>query len=134
MGTNRITTFLLGPEFSWLLMYGLALLLVAPNHPPTEAGNMRLESLAWYVLFAAIILSFAPLYWSQSGLGWWMLRIGIAGLIGITSVATAFCSAIDYNDSRNSGVGTLWIMLVIFGAFFLFLGMIGVSLYIKFRS
>ena len=134
MGTNRITTFLLGPELSWLLMYGLALLLVAPNHPPTEAGNVRLESLAWYVLFAAIILSFVPLYWSQSGLGWWMLRIGIAGLIGITSVATAFCSAIDYNDSRNSGVGTLWIMLVIFGAFFLFLGMIGVSLYIKFRS
>lgn len=134
MGTNRITTFLLGPELSWLLMYGLALLLVAPNHPPTEAGNVRLESIAWYVLFAAIILSFVPLYWSQSGLGWWMLRIGIAGLIGITSVATAFCSAIDYNDSRNSGVGTLWIMLVIFGAFFLFLGMIGVSLYIKFRS
>ena len=134
MHTNRITTFLLGPELSWLLMYGLALLLVTPNQPPTEAGNVRLESLAWYVLFAAIILSFVPLYWSQSGLGWWMLRIGIAGLIGITSVATAFCSAIDYNDSRNSGVGTLWIMLVVFGAFFLFLGMIGVSLYIKFRS
>lgn len=134
MNTGRISTFLLGPELSWLLMYGLALLLVAPNQPPTEAGNVRLESLAWYVLFGAIILSFVPLYWSQSGLGWWMLRIGIAGLIGITSVTTAFCSAIDYHDSRNSGVGTLWIMLVIFGAIFLFLGMIVVSLYIKFRS
>ncbi|SDF51851.1 hypothetical protein SAMN04487996_11156 [Dyadobacter soli] len=134
MNTNRITTFLLGPELSWLLMYGLALLLVAPNQPPTEAGNVRLESIAWYTLFAAIILSFAPMYWSQSGLGWSMLRIGIAGLIGITSVATAFCAAIDYNDSRNSGVGTLWMMLVIFGAIFLFLGMIVVSLYIKFRS
>lgn len=134
MNTSRITTFLLGPELSWLLMYGLALLLVAPNQPPTEAGNVRLESLAWYVLFAAIILSFVPLYWSQHGLGWSMLRIGIAGLIGITSVATAFCAAIDYNDSRNSGVGTLWIMLVIFGAIFLFLGMIVVSLYLKFRS
>ena len=134
MNTGRISTFLLGPELSWLLMYGLALLLVAPNQPPTEAGNVRLESLAWYVLFGAIILSFVPLYWSQSGFGWWMLRIGIAGLIGITSVTTAFCSAIDYHDSRNSGVGTLWIMLVIFGAIFLFLGMIAVSLYIKFRS
>lgn len=134
MNTNRITTFLLGPEFSWLLMYGLALLLVAPNQPPTEAGNVRLESLAWYVLFSAIMLSFAPLYWSQSGLGWWMLRIGIAGLIGITSLATKFCSAIDYNDSRNSGVGTLWIMLVIFGIIFLFLGMIVLTLYLKFRS
>ncbi|PSL22975.1 hypothetical protein [Dyadobacter jiangsuensis] len=134
MNTGRISTFLLGPELSWLLMYGLALLLVAPNQPPTEAGNVRLESLAWYVLFGAIILSFIPLYWSQSGLGWWMLRIGIAGLIGITSVSTAFCSAIDYHDSRNSGVGTLWIMLVIFGAIFLFLGMIVVSLYMKFRS
>ncbi len=134
MGSNRITTFLLGPELSWLLMYGLALLLVAPNRPPTEAGNIRLESLAWYVLVAAIILSFVPLRWSQTGLGWSMLRIGIAGLIGITSVATAFCSAIDYNDSRNSGVGTLWMMLVIFGVIFLFLAMIVVSLYIKFRS
>ncbi len=134
MNTNRITTFLLGPEFSWLLMYGLALLLVAPNQPPTEAGNVRLESLAWYVLFAAIILSFVPLSWSQNGLGWWMLRIAIAGLIGITSLATKFCSAINYNDSRNSGVGTLWIMLVIFGVIFLFLGMIVVSLYLKFRS
>jgi len=134
MNTGRITTLLLGPELCWLLAYGLALLLVAPNQPPTEAGNVRLESLAWYVLFAAIIVSFLPLYWSQSGLGWWMLRIGIAGLIGITSVATAFCAGIDYNDSRNSGVGTLWIMLVIFGAVFLFLAMIVVSLYIKFRS
>ncbi|OJV14646.1 MAG: hypothetical protein BGO21_18245 [Dyadobacter sp. 50-39] len=134
MTTNRITTFLLGPEISWLLMYGLALLLVMPNQPPTEAGNLRLESLAWYVLFAAILLSFVPMYWSQSGLGWWMLRIGIAGLIGITSVATAFCSAIDYHDSRNSGVGTLWMMLVIFGTFFLFLGMICAGLYIQFRS
>lgn len=134
MNTGRIATFLLGPELSWLLMYGLALLLVAPNQPPTEAGNVRLESLAWYVLFGAIILSFVPLYWSQSGLGWWMLRIGIAGLIGITSVSTAFCSTVDYHDSRNSGVGTLWIMLVIFGAIFLFLGMIVVSLYMKFRS
>jgi hypothetical protein len=134
MNTSRITTFLLGPELSWLLMYGVALLLVAPNQPPTEAGNVRLESLAWYVLFSAIVLSFAPLYWSQSGLGWSMLRIGIAGLIGITSVATAFCAAIDYNDSRNSGVGTLWIMLVIFGVMFLILGMIGASLFIKFKT
>jgi hypothetical protein len=134
MNTGRITTFLLGPELSWILMYGLALLLVAPNQPPTEAGNIRLESLAWYTLFGAIVLSFIPMYWSQMGLGWSMLRIGIAGLIGITSVATAFCSAIDYNDSRNSGVGTLWMMLVIFGTIFLFLGMIVVSLYIKFKS
>ena len=133
MNTSRITTFLLGPELSWLLMYGVALLLVAPNQPPTEAGNVRLESLAWYVLFSAIILSFAPLYRSQSGLGWWMLRICIAGLIGITSLATKFCGAIDYHDSRNSGVGTLWIMLVIFGVIFLFLGMIGISLFIKFK-
>lgn len=110
------------------------MLLVAPNHPPTEAGNVRLESLAWYLLFSAIILSFAPLYWSQTGLGWSMLRIGIAGLVGVTSVATAFCAAIDYNDSRNSGVGTLWMMLVIFGVLFLFLAMIVVSLYVKFRS
>lgn len=134
MNTNRITTLLLGPELPWLLMYGLALLLVAPNKPATEAGNIRLESLAWYVLFAAIMLSFVPLRWSQMGLGWSMLRIGIAGLVGITSLATAFCAAIDYHDSRNSGVGTLWMMLVIFGVIFLFLGMIGVSLYIKFRS
>ncbi|SEJ01240.1 hypothetical protein SAMN05216327_105270 [Dyadobacter sp. SG02] len=134
MNTGRITTFLLGPELCWLLTYGLALLLVAPNQPPTEAGNVRLESLAWYVLLAAIVLSFLPLYWSQSGFGWWMLRIGIAGLIGITSVATAFCAAIDYNDSRNSGVGTLWIMLVTFGVIFLFLGMIGAGLLIKFRT
>lgn len=131
MNGHRIPTFLLGPELAWLLMYGLALLLAAPNQPPTEAGNVRLESLAWYVLFAAIILSFVPLYWSQSGPGWWMLRISIAGLIGITSLATAFCSAIDYHDSRNSGVGTLWMMLVIFGVIFLFLGIIGASLYLK---
>ncbi|MNY75598.1 hypothetical protein D3C86_2149170 [compost metagenome] len=63
-----------------------------------------------------------------------MLRIGIAGLVGIISLATAFCAAIDYHDSRNSGVGTLWMMLVIFGVIFLFVGIIGVSLYLKFRS
>ncbi|MCF0070229.1 hypothetical protein LZD49_07080 [Dyadobacter sp. CY261] len=134
MNTNRITTFLLGPELSWFLMYGLTLLLVAPNQPATEAGNIRLESLAWYTIFSAIIISFAPLYWSQSGLGWMMLRIGIAGLAGIVSLSTAFCAAINYHDSRNSGVGTLWMMLVIFGSIFLFLGMICVSLYMKFKS
>lgn len=63
-----------------------------------------------------------------------MLRIGVAGLIGIVSVSNRFCVAIDYQDSRNSGVGTMFMMMVIFGAFFLFLGMIGTTLFIKFRT
>ncbi|GGM93989.1 hypothetical protein GCM10010967_28920 [Dyadobacter beijingensis] len=134
MNTNRMATLLLGPELFWLVGYGIVLMVAATNQPATEPGNVRLESLSWYFLLGAIALSFVPLFWMQTTLGWSMVRIGIAGLAGIVFLATGFCSKIDYHDSRNSGVGTLWIMLVIFGVILLFLGMIGVSLYVKFKS
>lgn len=134
MNTNKVATFLAGPELSWLLMYGIMLLVVAPNQPPTESGSMRLETVSWYVLIAAIIASFLPLIWSQSGLGWMLLRIGFAGLIGVCVMSAGLCNAIRYNDSRDSGVGSLFVLMVGLGIMLLIIGLVGTGLTIRFKT
>lgn len=134
MNTNRVATFLAGPELSWLLMYGVMLIVIAPNQPPTESGSIRLETVSWYVLIAAIIASFLPLMWLQSGLGWALLRIGFSGLIGVCVMSAGLCNAIRYNDSRDSGVGSLFVLMIGLGIMLLLVGLVGTGLTIKFKT
>lgn len=133
MNTNRITTFLLGPELSWLLMYGVMLLVIAPNQPPTESGNARLETAAWYVLLLAVTVSFHPLIWSSNELGWWLLRIGISGAVGVCFMSAGICNAIRYHDSRDSGVGSMFVLMIALGVVVLFIGIIGTGIFIRFK-
>lgn len=134
MNTNRLVTYIAGPEISWFLIYGFVLFLGSQNQPPTYSGNLRLENMSWLVLITAIVISFIPFLWIQENRGWLMFRTGLSGLAGVFFISTKLCEAIKYNDSRDSGVGTLYVMLIMLGFVMLSLGLICAGLLIRFRT
>jgi hypothetical protein len=93
-------------------MYGATTLLNSRNQPPTVAGNQQLELIGWLLPITGVILSFVPLAWAPGNNWLWLLRIVVAGLVGIVVVTNHLCTAIDYGDSRNSGVGTAFMLFV----------------------
>jgi hypothetical protein len=132
MNAGKIAKYLLGPELGWMLVYGMGLLITSQNKPATEAGNEMLENIVAYVLIAAIAVSFLPLFWAGSPRGMWFVRIGLAGMIGVFLISSELCESIRYNDSRDSGVGTLFILVIILGWILLGLGLLGTSLTLRF--
>lgn len=119
---NRITAYAAGPELAWLLLLLFTALLVSRNQPPTEAGNLQLEHIGWFLPCIGVFLSFVPLAWAPGSPWWWLARIVIAGCIGSLIIPACLCSSIDYHDSRNSGVGTGFIMMAALGYMTLFAG------------
>ncbi|GAB3317274.1 hypothetical protein GCM10027299_08470 [Larkinella ripae] len=126
---NRTVAYLLGPEVLWLLMFALTAFLASRNEPITEAGNDQLLSLGWYLPMVAVLLSFVPLFWAPGVPWWWLLRIGLAGLIGVVWLTGIVCGAVDYHDSRNSGVGTAFALFIGLGYMTLFGGAIVASFF-----
>ncbi len=43
------------------------------------------------------------------------MRVFAVGGVGVFFVTTALCGAMRYNDSRDSGVGTAWMVFIMFG-------------------
>jgi hypothetical protein len=116
--------FFLGPELLWILYWVVASWQVAANRPPTEDGSARLESRLWLFTIPGVLLSFAPLSLSSSDNPWSMwLRIGVAGAIGVPVVTARLCGGIDYGDSRNSGVGSAWVLFIGVGWLLLIVGL-----------
>ena len=111
---STLRRLLTGPEIWWLIVYGATLMLGATNVPPTVEGNQRLEAIGWLWGPVAVLLSFATLLWLPGG-RWGLLRVFVAGCVGVSFVTTALCGAMLYNDSRDSGVGTAWMMFIMFG-------------------
>jgi hypothetical protein len=134
MNTGKIASYFAGPEVWWMLVYGMVLMLTSQNKPATPAGNEMLENIVAYVLIGAIVLSFLPLFWAGSDRAIWLARIGVSGLIGIYLISSELCESIRYNDSRDSGVGTLFILMIIFGCILLGLGLLGTALTYRFPA
>lgn len=116
---NRLSPYLLGPELYWLAMYGLTRLLARINLPVSDAGNAWMERLgAWLLPLVAVPLSF----WLVFGLmqpgqsrGWLWARLLLATFIGLNACLFHLVEAIDYHDSRNSGVLGVWMYGVMVG-------------------
>src|ERR687886_65567 len=107
---NRIATYSLGPEVAWLLVLAVTALFVIRNQPATEAGNMQLEQIGWFLPIIGVGLSFASLAWAPGSQWWWLARIVLASGIGVIAIPAYLCGGIDYGDSRNSGVGSGFVM------------------------
>lgn len=131
---NRYSTYILGPEMIWALLFVVASFLVAHNQPPTEAGSARLESLLWFFALGGILVSFAPLAWTTSGTWWMLLRIAVAGIIGLCVVVTRLCGGINYGDSRNSGVGAAFVLMISLGLMLLLIGLAIAAVWILFKA
>jgi hypothetical protein len=109
---NRYFAYILGPELTWVLLLIVTVLLVMRNEPSTEAGNQQLENIGWFLPIVGVTLSFIPLAWAPGSQWVWLLRIGLVGLVGVCLVTSILCGGINYNDSRNSGVGTAYVLFI----------------------
>jgi hypothetical protein len=118
------TPVFIGPELLWILYLIVASWQVATNRPPTEDGSARLESRLWLFSILGVLLSFAPLSLYSLDNPWSMwLRIGVAGAIGVPVVTARLCGGIDFGDSRNSGVGSAWVLFSGLGWLLLIIGL-----------
>lgn len=116
---NRAFVWLLGPELYWFLVYLITLLVARFNLPPTMAGNAWMERLGWLLPLVAVPGAFL---WSYGlpppgqSRGWLMARLVLATLVGLNVCLFHLIGAIDYKDSRNSGVLGVWVMGLLAGA------------------
>ena len=98
------------------MMLGLATALIgATNQPPTVAGNQRLELIGWFLPLIGILLSSGTLAWLPGSKWWGLARVFFSGAVGVFVVTTILCGAIRYDDSRDSGVGTAWMVFIMLG-------------------
>ena len=111
-------------------MFAVAALFVTRNRPPTLLGNQQIEAVLWCLPLAGVLLSFVPLAWAQGNQWAWLLRIALVGVVGVCALTTYLCGAIDYSDSRNSGVGAGWMMFIGLGLMTLFCGLAIASVFI----
>ena len=102
---NRTAAYILGPELVWVLMLALAGIIVALNQPVTGLGHLKLIFINWYLPTIGVLLAFVPLFWAPGNAWWWLLRIGLASLIGIVLLVGYLCKSASYGDIRNIGVG-----------------------------
>ena len=100
----RLSALLIGPELYWILAYAVAYLLAARNYPPTPAGNAFLERMWWIFPLLAVPVSYLLYLVSNTGRLGLLIRINVAAAVGLTFCLARLTSAVDYRDSRNSGV------------------------------
>ena len=121
---NRYLPYAAGPEMVWALLYLATVFLVLRNQPPTTAGNQQLELVGWFLPLIGVVLSFVTLVWAPGNQWWWLARIALAGLVGVCVVTAHLCGGIDYGDSRNSGVGSGFVLFIALGWLALFIGIV----------
>jgi hypothetical protein len=117
--------FLLGPELFWLLLYVAATLVAKANVPPSQAIDHFIDQ-CWFWIPAISMLVFG-LWWIPSvERDWLLLRVWLFGLIGGHFVAEKVFSAYS-NQGSGAGMGYVAAMI------FLFVGLVGGSIFIKIR-
>ena len=131
---NRIFALALGPELIWTAVFYITTFFSFRNSSPTIPGNARLEVILWVLPAAGVLLSFAPFAWTPGNLWWLLLRIAVCGTIGVYLVVERLCRAIDYNDSRNSGVRAAFILFISLGYALLMIGIAVISTFFLIKT
>ncbi|MCL4691669.1 MAG: hypothetical protein KJ060_04065 [Candidatus Hydrogenedentes bacterium] len=118
---KRLRMLLAGPEAYWLLVSVAMYFLASGNTPPTEAGNQAVEKW-WFILPLALVPAtfFILLLHRNGSAAGLLVRINLTCIAGLIVSVHLITGAIDYGDSRNSGVGMGYVMSIIFGMFSLF--------------
>ncbi|WP_080057945.1 hypothetical protein [Spirosoma aerolatum] len=109
---NRLLPFLLGPEFVWVGLLAITGLFISFSQPLPPNDHDKLLNAGWFLPGLGVLLAFATLYWVPGGQWWWLLRVGLASLVGIFLVVNFLCEAAIYNDSRDSGIGSAYILFI----------------------
>lgn len=118
---KALRTLVAGPEAFWLLVSLAMYILASGNTPPTEAGSQALEKW-WFILPLVLVPAtfFVLLLHRNASTAGLLVRTNVACIAGLIVSIHLITGAIDYGDSRNSGVGMGYMMSLIFGMFTLF--------------
>jgi hypothetical protein len=109
---NRIAAYLLGPELVWIVMLALTGIIISLHQPLPVNDHDKLLNFGWFLPVLGVLLAFVPFYWAPGSHWWWLTRIGLASMVGILVVVGILCDAARYNDSRDSGIGTAYMLFV----------------------
>lgn len=112
----RLLPIILGPELYWLAMYLLMRWLGARNVPATASGNAMLERMTWLIAGMGVALAFAFIFVPGANRWLMLVRLAVAGFIGVNACAIVACDRINYPElGRNSGLMGLWMLAVMLG-------------------
>jgi len=121
----QLLQLLPGPELLWALFYLSILWLIRFTGSPSKRMDRFWISLANFVPFIAIPMSFSLFYFPGIVQDWLLLRVWIAGLFGAHYVLDTGLKA---HSEQGPGVGTAYIMGMIFVLFMLVVGSVFVVL------
>lgn len=115
-----------GPELLWALFYLSILWLIRLTGSPRKNMDRFWINLANFVPFIAIPLSFSLFYFPGIEHRWLLLRVWIAGVFGAHYVLD---KGLNAYSNQGPGVGTAYIMGIIFTLVMLVAGSVYVAVY-----
>ena len=123
----KLTHFIPGPELLWILFYFVLIAIIKITHSPSESMNNIWINICYIYPFILIPLTFALYYFDPSPRSFLLLRIWLAAIIGGHFLIE---KALDTHTTQGPGVGTAYIMGMIYG--FIILGILSVVKLLKF--
>lgn len=121
MSMNKLAHVLFGPELLWALLYFLLVMLIRITGSPVKTMDSFWVNMAYIVPVLLIPLSFALYYFPGVIRDWLLLRIWIAGIFGSHFLLDRSLLA---HSEQGPGIGTAYIMGMIFVFVVLFIGSI----------
>ncbi len=125
---NKILNILIGPELLWVIFYFIVTLIIRSTNSPIKTMDSFWVNMAYIIPLVLIPLTFGLYYFPGVIRPWLLLRIWIVGIVGGHYVLSKSLSA---HSEQGPGVGTAYIMGMIFIIIMLVIGSIFAM--IKFR-
>jgi len=121
----RFLHILIGPEVFWALLVLASITLANSNMPPSKSIDGLLEDFYIWIALAGL-LTFA--FWFVPGIerNWLMLRIWIASILG---AHLAMDNALSAYSQQGPGIGTVYIVGMLFLFFVLVVGSVVVKVF-----
>lgn len=116
---NKILHLFLGPELLWFFLYIIVLACIKLSGAPIKSFDSVWVSLAYIIPFILIPLTFSLYYVPGVIRPWLLLRIIITGIIGSHLILDV---ALQAHTEQGPGVGTAYIMGMVFTMVALFIG------------
>lgn len=119
MKMSRFFNVLIGPELLWLFFYVVLVLIIKVSASPIKSMDSFWISLAYIIPLVLVPITFGLYYTPGVIRSWLILRILIVGIIGSHFLLD---KALLAHTEQGPGVGTAYIMGMLFSMVVLFIG------------